>query len=224
MFDHTEIDRVIEKHDTAIESASKHPSFVRTKVRDELPWLNEETNEIRTEIARVRRSRSTVKVNSNKYSRLSDRLKELNSRFRRVTREAIRKFMESTHRVESVQQFWAKWKRTKFRFNDHIPIFESNQSRTIEENIDIRSKELLWFLSNHGPHRAYLKRFGLAEEESCRLCKTLSTETIEHLLRDCEATATWLPADKDDVEACSEAIERTVCELRKCERQEPEEL
>ena len=74
--------------------------------------------------------------------------------------------------------------------------------------------------SNHRSHRAYLKRFNLTNEENCRLGKTHSTEKIEHLMRDCAVTAEWLPEDQ---EIGSAAIERIVCELRRCERRELEE-
>ena len=96
------------------------------------------------------------------------------------------------------------------------------QNQLYYEIQETRSKELLWFLSNHGPHRAYLRRFNLTDAESCRLCKSHSTETIEHLMRECEATASWLPEDKDDMEAWTEAIERIVGELRRNDRVELE--
>lgn len=80
------------------------------------------------------------------------------------------------------------------------------------------SKELLWFLSNHGPHRTYLKRFGLSDVETCRLCGTRSAETVEHLTRDCESTAPFMPSDLNDLTGICRAVEQIVSELRKRDR------
>lgn len=94
-----------------------------------------------------------------------------------------------------------------------------DENRLHYEIEETDSKELLWFLSNHGPHRSYLKRFGLTEEESCRLCKSRSTETVEHLMRDCDATADWFPSDQSDLVGICRAVERIVGELRKIDGQ-----
>ena len=43
-------------------------------------------------------------------------------------------------------------------------------------------------LSVHGPHRSYLVRFGLDDDDTCRLCLE-EKETAEHLLYNCKKFA-----------------------------------
>ena len=110
---------------------------------DEIPLLNEKTREMRVEITRVRRKKPTIKKKNEKYEQLTARLRELNSEFKKESRAAIRQFLEAIREVNSVEQFWAKWKKTKFIYNDHIPIFESNKSKTYEENIEILARQFV---------------------------------------------------------------------------------
>ena len=51
--------------------------------------------------------------------------------------------METVHRVENVQQYWKKWKRTKVKANDHMPMFENNQTKTLQENLDIIANQFV---------------------------------------------------------------------------------
>ena len=48
----------------------------------------------------------------------------------------------------------------------------------------LRSRELVWFITGHGPFAVYLFRFNLADEDTCRFCYE-ERETPEHLLFDC---------------------------------------
>lgn len=128
---------MLDEHEAAIEAVGKHLKFIKSRVSDVLPWLNDKTSKLRFEIARVRRSRSTKKITSSKFERLTERLRALNREFSRESGTAKREFLGSTSKVESVQQFWTKWKRTKFNYNDHIPIFDGNLSKSHSENIGI---------------------------------------------------------------------------------------
>lgn len=142
-FDSNEIERVIEQHGAAIEEAAENLKYVKERVCDHLPWYSEKVSELKNEIARVRRKRSTVGGSSGVFERLTDKLRELNRQFKREVREVTRKYFEELHRVENVDQFWKKWKLTKISHNDHIPIFESNISNTLEENLEIIANQFV---------------------------------------------------------------------------------
>lgn len=44
----------------------------------------------------------------------------------------------------------------------------------------LKSKELLWFVTQHGPDQSNLRRIGVIDQEDCRFCGGES-EPIEHL-------------------------------------------
>ena len=110
---------------------------MKQKVCDHLPWYSERISELESEVARIQRSRSTIKSTSTKYEQLTKKLRLMNSQLKGETGEQIRKYLEELHRVKDVEQFWKKWKRSKTSYNDQIPIFEGNKSNTKEENLEI---------------------------------------------------------------------------------------
>ena len=81
------------------------------------------------------------------------------------------------------------------------------------------TKELLWFLAGHGPYRTYLKRFNIVATDECRLCRSKSAESPEHLLKECEATRRVMPEDENDLDQVEETVQRIVLELYRIERQ-----
>ena len=48
----------------------------------------------------------------------------------------------------------------------------------------VRCKELIWFIVDHGPFRSYLFRFNLADDDTCRFCLE-DVESPSHLLFSC---------------------------------------
>ena len=83
-----------------------------------------------------------------------------------------------------------------------------------DELEESETKELIWFVVNHGPFRTYLKRFGLDSNETCRLCGHRCLETPEHLLRECEATREFMRIeDESELGELEAAIRRVVCEI-----------
>ena len=70
-------------------------------------------------------------------------------------------------------------------------------------------REIVWFLTGHGPFRSYLFRFGLSKESTCRLCKSKQTETPEHLVRECEQAVRPINIkDIGEVETCLRELVR----------------
>lgn len=85
------------------------------------------------------------------------------------------------------------------------------------ENTETR--ELLWYLSGHGPFRSYLKRFGIDESDECRLCEKGTAETPMHLLRECEATRAMMPEDENSLDQIEETIRAITLELYRKRRE-----
>ena len=78
-------------------------------------------------------------------------------------------------------------------------------------------REIIWFLTGHGPFRSYLYRFGLWDLTSCRLCKSYQTETPEHLVRECEQAER--PTDASDIKEVERCLRATTLRIYKEESQ-----
>ena len=95
----------------------------------------------------------------------------------------------------------------------------TDEGQTHQEIQETETRELLWFMAGHGPHRAYLKRFGIEETDSCRLCETDAAETPLHLMTECAATRSMMPANENDPTQAEEAIVAVVHAIYKKRRE-----
>ena len=77
----------------------------------------------------------------------------------------------------------------------------------------MKSRELAWFITGHGPFNAYLHRFNLSESEICRFCGDHS-ETPEHLLFDCRRFEQQHTSDLRELEAKAKFVVREIYKMR----------
>lgn len=143
-FDRNGFDFAIDAHNNAVEKAYELLKLKKVKISEDLPWYNDEISEIRREITRVRRSKSKLNnKESSKFIRLSGILKSLNTEFCRRVKSTVKEFLDRIHKVNSVQEYWSLWKKTKYNYNNQMPIFKENVSKTREENLNLLAKQFI---------------------------------------------------------------------------------
>lgn len=76
----------------------------------------------------------------------------------------------------------------------------------------LRSRELAWFITGHGPFAVYLFRFNLINDDTCRFCGD-ERESPEHLLFDCRQFERQPTNDLKELEAKAKRIVSEIYKL-----------
>lgn len=150
MFENTEY--TIQQHDEAMMKAMKLVKTKKKKIYGNLPWYSKEIENLDKQVTKVRRKRSG-RNSEFKFNQLTIKLKELNNQFKYQLRTAIKEFMIKVHRVNSIDEYWMLWKKTKFKQSEHVPIFKSNKTATIEENVQILADQFIKKPKNKYQHK-----------------------------------------------------------------------
>ena len=120
----------------AVQSAMRHLKFKVRRFYQNLPYYQEYLVKLSNEITRLRRKLGHAKSETRQES-LRRELKPKNARFKQRVKHEKQKLKREMYSVSDEMTFWRVWKKsTPFDFAD-MPVFEANENKSIDSNIEI---------------------------------------------------------------------------------------
>jgi hypothetical protein len=131
------LDFYIDKFNKTIELASKKfLKYRKQNIYSSYPWYNDRLVVIKNKITKDRRKLCRIK-NIESREIVKSRLKELNKQFSKLARTEKYNYYKKLHEINSPDEFWKVWSKSRIYNAVQIPIFEENTDLNIDKNNEI---------------------------------------------------------------------------------------